>query len=610
MKRRTLIHIVSTTLLLLVISSTAYGQTDPLMKARVHAERKEYKEAIDTYKKLYNQNPSDPDVYGEYLNMLLTVKDFKEAEKLAKEQQQMRSQNPLSYIDLGRVYLADGKTNKADDQFSKALDNINGDDVLTQQMANAFTNLGKDDYAIKTYERASELLRNPVIYSNPLSRLYAKTGQVDKAVLALMESGPMQPGGLEDTKSTLLEFLGTDPKKLQIAQKALVRRINENPNNPYYAELLTWLYTQKDDWEGAMIQIQALDQRYKEHGERMLEFARTAAKEKKYDFAIRSYDVIIEKGNELPYYAIAKAERLGVGFQRIQDNPSFTKQEVAALVKDYEAFFTEFPQYYATQALRDFATLQAQYADNPKKAIELLKHAISLPTARKDFTGWAKLQMGDYHILTGSYWEAALVYMQVDKDFREDMLGEEARFRNAKLSYYQGDFEWAQGQLTVLKQSTSELIANDALYLSVLMIENIAPDSNMVPIKRFAHADLLMFQNKDTQAEALLDSINKAFPEHPLKDDILMQRSRIALKHRDYVKSLSYLKEIYEKHGDDVLGDDAVFKTADIYENYLHQKDEAIKFYEKLIIDYPGSTYVQTARKQLNSLKGEGIPAP
>jgi tetratricopeptide (TPR) repeat protein len=218
--------------------------------------------------------------------------------------------------------------------------------------------------------------------------------------------------------------------------------------------------------------------------------------------------------------------------------------------------------------------------------------------------------MGDYHILTGNYWEAALVYMQVDKDFREDMLGEEARFRNAKLSYYQGDFEWAQGQLTVLKQSTSELIANDALYLSVLMIENVAPDSNMVPIKRFAHADLLMFQNKDAQAEALLDSINKAFPEHPLKDDILLQRSRIALKHRDYIKALGYLKEIYEKHADDVLGDDAVFKTADIYENYLHQKDEATKFYEKLIINYPGSTYVQTARKQLNNLKSEGAPAP
>jgi hypothetical protein len=51
----------------------------------------------------------------------------------------------------------------------------------------------------------------------------------------------------------------------------------------------------------------------------------------------------------------------------------------------------------------------------------------------------------------------------VDKEEKESPLGEEARFRNAKLSYYKGDFDWAQEQLKVLKASTSELISNDAI---------------------------------------------------------------------------------------------------------------------------------------------------
>jgi tetratricopeptide (TPR) repeat protein len=211
--------------------------------------------------------------------------------------------------------------------------------------------------------------------------------------------------------------------------------------------------------------------------------------------------------------------------------------------------------------------------------------------------------MGDYHILLGSVWEASLLYSQVDKDFKEDMLGEEARFRNAKLSYYRGDFEWAQGQLSVLKASTSELIANDALYLSVLITENIPPDSNLVPLRRFAYADLLLFQNKDAEAEKLLDSITNVFPEHPLRDDILMQRARIAQKHLDYTKALDYLTQVSDKYGDDVLGDDAVFKAAEINYQYLQKKEDAKQLYEKLILTYPGSTFVQAARNRLNEMQ-------
>jgi TolA-binding protein len=176
------------------------------------------------------------------------------------------------------------------------------------------------------------------------------------------------------------------------------------------------------------------------------------------------------------------------------------------------------------------------------------------------------------------------------------------------VAYYSGDFEWAQSQLSVLKASTSELIANDALYLSVLLTENIPEDSNYVPLKRFAYADLLLFQNKDKEAEILLDSLNQAFPKHPLNDDILMLRARIAEKHKDYTKALAYLKTLFEQYGKDVLADDAVYKTALIYETDLHDLVAAKTFYEQLILDYPGSTYAQSARKHLDGISKGNLP--
>src|SRR5262249_39209495 len=160
------------------------------------------------------------------------------------------------------------------------------------------------------------------------------------------------------------------------------------------------------------------------------------------------------------------------------------------------------------------------------------------------------LQMGDYYLIAGKMWDASLTYSQVDKEFKQDFMGEDARFRNAKLAYYRGDFDWAQRQLTILKSATSELIANDALYLSVLITENVE-DSNLVPLQRFAYADLLLFQNKDKEAETLLDSLTKAYPKHPLNDDILMLRANIAIKHRNYEKALGYLETIHKQYGED-----------------------------------------------------------
>lgn len=575
------------------------SQKDPKQEARVFADMKQFDKAAEAYKKLYAQYPADPDVYSEYLNVLLTLKDFKQAERLVEEQQKLRRNNPVIFLDMGRMYLAADKKKKAEEEFEKGIQYLNGDEMLTQQMANTFSSMGRDDYALKTYQRAREILHNNTAYSAPMSRLYAKTGDVENAVLTLVEGGLSFNTNIEDIKATMLELLGSDPKKIQVAQKTLVKKINANPENNLYPEILTWVYTQKDDWEGALIQIEALDERNKEQGMRLLEFARYAAKENKDDFALTVYDIVIGKGNTLPHYGIAMSEKLDVKFKAFQSRPKHTPEEIAQLAKEYETFLTEFPQHYSTQTVRDYAILQAQYAGNPQKGIELLEKAIAIPNSRRDFIGAAKLQMGDYYVLQNRVWDASLIYSQVDKSFKEDMLGEDARFRNAKLSYYRGDFEWAQSQLTVLKASTSELIANDALYLSVLITENIPPDSNYVPLRRFAYADLLMFQNKDDEAAKLLDSISTNFPEHPLKDDIIMQHAKLSQKHGEYDKALGFLKEIYEKHGDDVLGDDAVFKTAEIYDKNLNQPEKAKEFYEKLVVTYPGSTYIQIARNRL-----------
>jgi len=589
--------------LMVLLCSLATAQPAAVDEAKMYMDLKQYDKAVDAYEKLYKADGLNQEIYTGYLDALLAAKEYKKAESLVGDQTRKRPHNPAVYVDLGRVQLASGKEKKAEEFFEMALTMLNGDDLLTQLVAKKFTDLERDDLALRTYQQAGIVLHNQYLYSGPMSRLYLKTGDFDNGISTLLDaSKSFYNGGIEEVKNTLLDFLGDDRKKLVKAQKAIIKKINEQPDNPHYSDLLVWLYTQKNDWDGALMQVRALDERYQEQGERILEFARYAVKEEQNEFALKAYGEILSKGREYPFYSSVINEMLGVKFKILQNKPSFTENEVTELAGEYKQFLDTFPDYYTFHVAQDYATLLARFARQPEQAVELLEKVIANPAARRDFVGQSKLQLGDYMILTGRIWDASLTYNQVQKEFREDILGEEARFRDAKLAYYRGDFDWANIQASVLKASTSELIANDALYLSVLITENIPPDSNYVPLQRFAYADLLLFQNKYDEAERILDSISTAFPDHPLADDLLMQRAKIAQKKLDYTKALAYLDKIHKDHGKDVLADDALFTMAEINEKYLDKKEEAGKLYAQLVLEYPGSTYVQLARKKVKEL--------
>lgn len=590
----------------LLLSTVVRAQSDPLDQARMAADMKDFPKAMALFKDLFAQQPGDGEVYTAYLQTLIQAKDYDAAKDIVDIKLKQNPNDPLVLLDLGHVYLLSGKEKKAAEPFEKAVAAVNGDDLLTTRLANAFTAIEQYGYAAKVYEKAREILRNGSMYSGSLSRLYAQAGETDKAVTTLLDGGPAPPGGVEDTKATMLELLGTDAKKLSSAQKAIIKRINEQPENNFYAEILTWLYTQKDDWEGAMMQISALDARLKEGGQRLVEFARLARREGQYDIALQALDAAAEEAKESPVYPITRAEALAVRMQRLRETPLRTQAEVTGMIPMYQAFLSQYRQYYNTETLRDYAELLAQFAGQSRQAIAVIDSALALPNLRRDFAGMLRLQSADYMILTGDVWDASLRYSQVDKAFREDALGEEARYRNARLAWYRGDFEWAQGQLSVLKASTSELIANDALYLSVLITENIPPDSNLVPLERFAYADLLLFQNRDSAASQLLDSVAKAFPQHPLQDDILMQQARIARRRGDYNGALKLYAQIYDApksdKKDDLLADDALFSAADVSQTLLKDNLKAKELYETLLLRFPGSTFTQRARERLDAI--------
>jgi predicted Zn-dependent protease len=595
---------------ILLAAPAVFAQQNDLQLARQYYSQKAYDKAAAVLDKLYDNTPTDPDVYKLYLESLLGDKNAKKAEGLVRERTKRHIGDELANaIDLGYVYRRTGSDKKADKQWDETLRLLNGDDNLTRRMAILFQEINEPAYALRVYEKAREMTGNPQLYLEEMAILYRKKGDFASATNALLDLVSINPQKLE-TVQTMLQPMVTDPARLVEIRKAVLKKINQEPDNPMYVDLLVWIYIHQGDYEGAFEQVRALDMRLHDDGSRMYRFAQVCLREDRMAEAINAYRYLIDKGTDKPYYADARIDWLTCRKQQLEESPAYTPQQVNELIADYRKLLAEVPQAKRSKAVRDCAELMALRANQPQEAIALLKEVIRENAADNRFTALCKLDLGDYYILAGDRWESTLLYSQVDKAFREDMLGEEARFRNARLSYFTGDFEWAQSQLTVLKASTSELIANDALNLSVKITENIDWDSNYVPLQTFARADLLIFQHRYAEANATLDSIATQFPKHPLKDDLLMSRAEILIAQQQYPEALQYLDRIVTTYKDDVLADDALYKMALINEEKLKNIPEAKKLYERLVFDFPGSTYLLEARKRVAKLSGTGQVQP
>jgi tetratricopeptide (TPR) repeat protein len=193
----------------------------------------------------------------------------------------------------------------------------------------------------------------------------------------------------------------------------------------------------------------------------------------------------------------------------------------------------------------------------------------------------------------------------VDLDYKDDPLGHEARYRNARISYFTGDFAWAQTQLDALKASTSKLISNDAIDLSLLISDNFALDTVTAPMELFAQADLLALQHRYAESRALLDSLSAAWPGHALSDEILWRRADLATAEGRDTAAIPFLEEIIALHFTDILADDALFRLAVLREDLLGDSEAALKLYERLLFEFPGSLHGVEARRRFRALRGE-----
>jgi tetratricopeptide (TPR) repeat protein len=581
------------------------GQVNPQL-AEQYFQNGEYEKAVSLYEKLNQQNSGDY-YFERYVSCLMELGKFDDAEKIVTKQIKKEPQRSPLYVTLGKVYERQNRQDAADEQYKKGIDKLPADRYPIDNLATHFNQMNRYDLALATYERGAVLLRNVNTFAFNLADLYRRKDDVPKMITSYLNAIEENEAYLQSVEGMLMRYATTAKEQAEL-QSQLYSRIQDAPKAKVFPELLAWLFLQKKDYKNAFRQLKSVDRLNDEDGHRVFDLATIAEIDRDFDAAIDGYKYILEeKGRLSALFVEAQKNLLNCKRKKLTEGFTFTKEELQQIEREYEQFLDEIGRNKRTAPIiAELADLEAFYLKNLDKAIALLEELIDYPMVDKETQSRAKLSLGDFYLIKGERWDATLLYSQVDKLYKDDALGHEARFKNAKLSYFFGDFDWSKTQFDVLKSSTSKLISNDAIDMSVFILDN-TQDSITEPLQIYASAELLVFQNRFDEAFAKLDSLKTEFPKHSLDDDVLYLKAQIYKKQRNYSKAIVAFESILKDYKEEIRADNALFEMADIYETRLEEKDKAKELYEKLFTDFTDSSLAVEARKRFRILRGDKI---
>lgn len=585
----------------LLVTVVTTAQSEQL--AKNYAQQGQYEKALSIYQKLYDKNPNRINYLLGLVESHQQLEQFDEAERVLRKRIEQVPYNAQLLVELGHHYELQNKSEEAKTYYNKAIEAYQNNDANhAYSLAQTFEKYSLLDQAALIYEKGMQ--DNPRANFNvQLAKIYGEQGKLEKMFDSYLSLLQMQPNYINIVQRNFSDYIEEDPNHEAnvIFRKLLIKRLQQNPDI-LYNEMLSWLFIQQKDFKKAFIHEKAIYKRNDIGPQGIIDLARIAISQKDIKSATEILDYILEtsasKDMKLTAHKIILKAKV--------DNAN--KKEYKSIVEQYNVVFDEYGKSRETIGLQvDYAHFLAFNMDKKKEAIGFLKDLIDRERLSRFQSSRVKMKIADILVLDQKFNQALIYYTQVQNALKNNFLAQDARFKVAKTSYYKGDFAWAQTQLDVLKSSTSQLIANDAMELSLVISDNSFEDSTQTALKIFAKADLLSFQNKNEEA---ISTYQKILDEHrgeKIEDEAFLRQAKLFEKEKQYEKAkVNYLK-IIEFYNTDILIDDAYYWLAELYVNELGEPEKAKELYEKIIFNHADSIYFVDARKKYRTLRGDAI---
>jgi hypothetical protein len=583
------------------------GNQNKAQLASSYYRNNEFEKAAPLYLELYETTKVNY-YFDNYINCLVGMKDYDEAEKALKKQLRRHKTTTLQ-INLGFIYKEKGEIDKANSVFDEVIEGLGKSKGTIISVANNFFSKREYEYAERTYLKGRELLEGEMFRPN-IATIYAFTRNYDKMMneyMLMLSEDESNLASIEGRLNSLLRY-DFDNSLRNTIKREILKNIQENPEILVYNRLLIWFFVHGQNYEQALVHAIALDKRTKSEESNILNFSKSAAQIRQYDVALTGLNYLNERKPVVNNLPEVRKQLVSTEYRKYISQPKNKRSGENKLVEKFEAILTDYGFTNETVAFSiDYAHFLAFHQNKTGEANEILNKALNARELSNQQRSALKIEQADIMVYDNKLWEATLQYAKLIEANRESPLGDEVKLKKAKLGFYLGEIGWAKAQLDALKASTSKLIANDAMELSLLIADSYELDTISEPLQIFARGDLLTYQNKDSLAIATYDSILQLFPGHNLQDKILMRKAGISEKNFDFEKAISYYNEIIQNHTWSTSADDALYKTALLYETHFNNTEKAQELYKQMMLNYPGSIYTEDARTRFRILRGDKI---
>jgi tetratricopeptide (TPR) repeat protein len=571
--------------------------------AENYFEQGEYAKAESIYKKLYKGNRSRSiHLLFEYVKTLQAQEKYQGAEELLKNRIDDIKVYPTLNIELGYNYQIAGDQEAADREYDKALKLLEKNPKYAYSAGSSFQKHNLLTYAASALEIALDFKSSPS-YTVRLAQIYGEQGRLKEMFGTFLDLVEKQPRYFYSVNRNFSKYIKKDPQTEanQILRKLLLKRLRKNPK-VFYNEMLSWLFTKEQRYQLAFTQEKAIYRRSNENNMNgLMDLARVASNHGDNETAQKTLDFIIDEAANERVQLRAQGLKMQITVQ--QSKP----KNFEDVTQDFEDILKKYGTGRNTLGIQlAYAQFLAFRQNAPDQAKKLLNELLNQRIRPRE-EAQVKMKLGDILVLERQFNQALIYYSQIQNLLKNSGLAQQAGFKVAKTSYYKGDFEWAQTQLKILKQATSQRIANDAMELSLLISDNIKEDSTHAALKLFAEADLFEFQEKNEAALSVLDSVLINYKGDKIEDEALLRKGKILEKKEKFAEAAEAYQKIIDYFGEDILADNAYYLLGKLYQTELNQPEKAKEYFREIVFNFSDSIFYVDARKRFRELRGDAV---
>ncbi|MGV9004165.1 tetratricopeptide repeat protein [Flavobacterium sp.] len=583
-------------LLLLFTSIFANAQNEQL--ANNYFDRGEFEKALVSYEELLKSQPGNSNYFQRVVECYQQLQQYQNAETALQERLDKYRQSTL-LVELGYNYQLQKNDTKAAKFYNQAIDKINENANEVYGIAYIFERKVLVDYALLAYQTA--LAKEPKMSFNfQMALLYGQKGNTNLMIDMFLAESYQNPQNLPIIQNQLSRFMTEDTNENfnNALRKALLLLTQKN-QDVFWNDFLSWYYVQLKEYGKAFIQQKAIYKRNPESFSSIVNLAQMAMEDKDSDAAKEILTFVLDNTNNLDLLIQAHSYLVEMKIE------TATEKEYPAITQELDVLIKEFGiSPYTLSLLKLDATFSAFHLKDTEKAKNILKGAMNMPLNKYQMAE-VKMDLADILLFEEKFNQALIYYSQIENDLTGDVIGQEASLKTAKTSYYKADFEWASHQLKILKSASTQLIANDALDLFLLISDNTVLDSTQVALKQFSRGDFLLYQNKKSEALAQFQLILKEHKGEEIEAVTLLRIGKIYEKQGDYSKALENYNEIITNHKEGIYMDEALYFSAEIYNLKLNDAEKAKPLYEEMIFKHEDSIYAVDSRKKYRQLRGD-----